>query len=75
MKTISSKGIKETLSECELKNVKGGCEPDCECDKITACKGKKEGDTCCFVDESGVTQHGTCQTTPFSSRHCSDFHQ
>jgi bacteriocin-like protein len=50
MKTINLKGIKETLSECELKNVKGGYD-DCDNDGRCAIKCQNDENVTCWTRE------------------------
>jgi len=64
MKTINLKGLKNALSENEMKNITGGNSPDKPQDKDTdpvynPCKGKSFGDKC-EITWSGGTQEGTC---------------
>ena len=85
MKTISLNRVMNTLSDSEMKMVKGGL------DKITlagdpkhigddeeltpkqeACKfPKKEGDECEWQDSAGVWHYGHCVFF-FGQKHCSD---
>lgn len=77
-------GARELLSREQLKNVIGGSgtgseDPgsnsgsgDCVNDKFEACKGKGDGDACCFI-WNGSHYPGKCRAfAPDYKFHCSD---
>jgi len=76
MKKISLKNLNlkevEQLSREQLKNVLGGADSGSgdPYPKITACKGKDEGDACSWTT-NGTNYTGKCKTL-FGPRHCSD---
>jgi len=65
------------LSDKQMKKVNGGSGPNginlvdpCFArDKIAACKGKMEGDWCCF-NFDGTTYYGACVELPSFPIHC-----
>jgi hypothetical protein len=80
MKKIKLKGVLATLSDVELKNVRGGGTTDyrmvmpddmiVDAEGENPCEKKQEGDPCSFINDRGVTQHGKCRGV--MSLHCSD---
>ena len=62
MKKISLKGISESLSARELKNILGGCDAT-----TTGCENKKIGDDCV---KPSSQQRGCCAAAPFAGIIC-----
>ena len=64
MKKINLKGLKEVLTEKELKEIMAGSGSSARED---ACQNKKTGDSCSYTLQDYGSYSGTCQWVPFGS--------
>ena len=81
MKTISLRGLKEVLTEGQLKNILGGsyggdCNslPSCGTTGKQYCDGKNCGDTCYAPNSNGDMRSGTCKSFPDGTWYCKICH-
>ena len=85
MKTINLRGITESMSEREMKLVKGGLDQPMvyldnqlgggnatACDKITPCKDKTYKASCSYTCNGQSLTGRCCDSGGFTAMHCSD---